>query len=240
MKNLSILLVAVAVAVSAPLSAAAASKNTKNKKSDASKAPAAASAAKKETKTMPPLPENATEKAPDAFKAKFTTTKGDFTVEVTRAWAPLGADRFYNLVKLGYFKDIAFFRAIDGFMVQFGISGDPAISAKWRGANIKDDPAAGHTNARGAITFAMAGPDTRTVQMFINYGDNGRLDSMGFPPFGKVVSGMEVVDSLYKGYGEGAPRGMGPDQGRVQMEGNAYLQKEFPKLDYIKSAALVK
>ncbi|MBI5596712.1 MAG: peptidylprolyl isomerase [Elusimicrobia bacterium] len=189
---------------------------------------------------MPPFPENATEKAPDAFKAKFTTTKGDFTIEVTRAWAPLGADRFYNLVKLGYFNDIAFFRAIDGFMVQFGISGDPALSAKWRSAAIKDDPAAGHTNARGAVTFAMAGPDTRTVQMFINFGNNGQLDSMGFPPFGKVVSGMEVVDSLYKGYGEGAPRGMGPDQGRIQMEGNAYLKKDFPKLDYIKSAVLVK
>ncbi|MBI3299659.1 MAG: peptidylprolyl isomerase [Elusimicrobia bacterium] len=187
-----------------------------------------------------PVPENASEKAPATFKAKFKTTKGDFVVEVTRAWAPNGADRFYNLVKLGFFNEIAFFRAIDGFMVQFGIYGDPAIGAKWRGARIPDDPAAGQTNARGSMTFAMAGPDTRTSQIFINYGNNGNLDSMGFPPFGKIVSGMEVVDSLYKGYGEGAPRGAGPDQGRIQMEGNAYLKKDFPKLDYIKSAALEK
>ncbi|MDE2291691.1 MAG: peptidylprolyl isomerase [Elusimicrobia bacterium] len=188
-----------------------------------------------------PLPENAKEKAPETFKALFKTTKGDFTVLVHRDWAPNGADRFYNLVKLGYFQDIAFFRAIDGFMVQFGIAGDPALSAKWRSANIDDDAAAGHSNSRGMVTFATAGPNTRTTQMFINYKDNSFLDNQGFTPFGEVMGeGMKVIDSLYKGYGEGAPSGAGPDQGRIQREGNAYLKKDFPKLDYIKSAKIEK
>ncbi|MCX5797517.1 MAG: peptidylprolyl isomerase [Elusimicrobia bacterium] len=184
-------------------------------------------------------PEKATEQAPAVFKAKFATTKGDFTMEVHRAWAPHGADRFYNLVKLGYFDNAAFFRAIEGFMVQFGIHGSPQVSAKWRDANIPDDPAAGQSNKRGAAVFATAGPNTRTTQLFINYGDNTNLDSMGFTPFGQVTEGMSVVDSLYKGYGEGAPQGAGPDQGRVQMEGNDYLMRDFPKLDYIKTARLV-
>jgi peptidyl-prolyl cis-trans isomerase A (cyclophilin A) len=184
-------------------------------------------------------PEKATEQAPTVFKTKFTTTKGDFVVEVHRDWAPRGADRFYNLVKLGFFDDAAFFRAIDGFMVQFGIHGSPQVSAKWRDANIPDDPAAGQSNKRGAITFATAGPNTRTTQLFINYADNASLDGMGFTPFGQVVEGMSVVDGLYKGYGEGAPQGRGPDQGRIQSEGNAYLKQGFPQLDYIKAARLV-
>jgi peptidyl-prolyl cis-trans isomerase A (cyclophilin A) len=124
-------------------------------------------------------------------------------------------------------------------MVQFGIHGSPQVSAKWRDANIPDDPAAGQSNKRGAITFATAGPNTRTTQLFINYADNASLDGMGFTPFGQVVDGMSVVDSLYKGYGEGAPQGRGPDQGRIQSEGNAYLKQDFPQLDYIKAARLV-
>ena len=183
-------------------------------------------------------PSKATEKAPDNFKVKFTTTKGDFIIEVTRAWSPLGADRFYNLVKAGFFTDVAFFRVIQGFMAQFGIHGDPAVASAWRGARIQDDPVK-ESNGRGYVSYAMAGPNTRTTQFFINYGDNARLDGMGFSPFGMVAEGMHVVDALYSGYGEGAPSGNGPDQGRVQMQGNAYLKKDFPSLDYIKSAQLL-
>jgi len=183
-------------------------------------------------------PAAATDKAPAAFKVKFKTTKGDFTLEVTRDWSPLGADRFYNLVKAGYFTDVAFFRVIEGFMVQFGIHGDPEVSAAWRGARIQDDPVK-QSNAKGYISYAMAGPNTRTTQLFINYGNNDRLDDMGFSPFGKVTEGMDVVENIYSGYGEGAPSGMGPDQGRVQMQGNAYLKKDFPKMDYILGAELL-
>ena len=183
-------------------------------------------------------PANATEKAPETFKVKFNTTKGDFTLEINRSWSPLGADRFYNLVKAGFFTDLAFFRVIEGFMVQFGIHGDPAVASAWRGARIKDDPVK-QSNTKGYVSYAMAGPDTRTTQMFINFGDNDRLDGMGFSPFGKVTDGMSVVESIYSGYGEGAPSGMGPDQGRVQMQGNAYLKAEFPRMDYIKSAQLL-
>jgi len=177
-------------------------------------------------------PAKLTEKAPDTFKALFDTTKGKFTVEVTRALAPNGADRFYNLVKSGYFTDIAFFRVVPGFMVQFGIHGDPAVSAKWREANIADDTVKG-SNARGTITFATAGPNTRTTQLFINFGNNTGLDGQGFSPFGKVTSGMDVVDKINAEYGEN------PNQGRIQMQGNAYLKPGFPNLDYIKSASIV-
>lgn len=184
-------------------------------------------------------PSLAKEKAPAKFNVKFKTTKGDFEIEVTREWAPNGADRFYNLVKIGYFKDVAFFRNIDGFMVQFGIHGDPAVNAKWRTANIQDDPVK-QSNKPGYLTYAQSGaPNSRSTQYFINFGDNSNLDGMRFAPFGRVVEGMDVVKSLYNGYGEGAPRGFGPDQGRVQFEGNAYLKKDFPKLDYIKSASIV-
>jgi peptidyl-prolyl cis-trans isomerase A (cyclophilin A) len=179
-----------------------------------------------------------TAQAPPAYKVKFDTSKGPFVVEVHRDWAPLGADRFYNLVKNGFFTNARFFRVISGFMVQFGINADPKVSAVWRDANINDDPVK-QSNSRGMITFATRGANTRTTQMFINYADNNRLDGMGFAPFGQVVSGMNVVDALYSGYGEGAPRGAGPEQGRIQSEGNAYLTKEFPKLDYIKSATIV-
>jgi peptidyl-prolyl cis-trans isomerase A (cyclophilin A) len=183
-------------------------------------------------------PGKLTAKAPDTFKAQFNTTKGKVVIEVTRSLSPNGADRFYNLVKSGYFADIAFFRVIPGFMCQFGIHGDPAVSAKWRDANISDDPVKG-SNTRGTITFATAGPGTRTTQLFINFGDNVNLDGMGFSPFGKVVEGMDIVDKINGEYGEGAPGGNGPNQGRVQMEGNAYLKKDFPNLDYIKSASIV-
>jgi peptidyl-prolyl cis-trans isomerase A (cyclophilin A) len=183
-------------------------------------------------------PSKATAKAPDLFKAKFTTTKGAFVVEVHRDWSPNGADRFYNLVKMGFFDDTRFFRAVEGFMVQFGLSGDPGVNAKWQSSNIGDDPVK-QSNKRGFITFAQRGaPNTRSTQVFINYGDNSRLDAT-FEPFGKVVDGMDVVDALYKGYGEGAPMGAGPDQGRIQAIGNAYLDRNFPKLDGIQHAEIV-
>ena len=183
-------------------------------------------------------PEKATEKAPEKFKVKFVTTKGDFVVEATRAWAPNGVDRFYNLIKLGYYDGARFYRAVEGFMVQFGINADPSVNGAWIRANIQDD-AVVKSNVRGYVTFAMAGPNTRTTQLFINYADkNSRLDKMGFPPFGQVVDGMKVVDSLYKGYGEGAPMGHGPDQGSIQSQGNAYLDTNFPKLDGIKHAEI--
>jgi peptidyl-prolyl cis-trans isomerase A (cyclophilin A) len=182
-------------------------------------------------------PASLNEKAPATYKVKFDTSKGAFVVEVHRDWAPNGADRFYNLVKNGFYNDARFFRVISDFMVQFGINGNPQISKVWRDANIKDDPVKA-SNKRGMITFATAGPDTRTTQVFINFGNNAGLDDQGFAPFGQVVSGMDVVDSLYSGYGEGAPRGDGPDQGLVQSQGNAYLKKDFPKLDYIKTATI--
>jgi peptidyl-prolyl cis-trans isomerase A (cyclophilin A) len=183
-------------------------------------------------------PAKLTAKAPETFKVQFDTTKGKFTIEVTRSLSPNGADRFYNLVRSGYFKDVAFFRVIPGFMCQFGIHGDPAVSAKWREANIADDPVKG-SNTRGTISFATAGPNTRTTQLFINFGNNVNLDGMGFSPFGKVTAGMDVVNKINGEYGEGAPGGGGPNQGRVQMEGNAYLKKDFQNLDYIKSATIL-
>ncbi len=183
-------------------------------------------------------PKSLTAKAPESYKVKFTTTKGDVIIQVNRVWAPRGADRFYNLVRAGFFKDIAFFRVLSGFMAQFGIAGDPAVANAWMHANIPDDPVK-ESNTRGRLTFATAGPNTRTTQLFINFGDNRGLDSQGFAPIGEVIEGMSVVDSLYSGYGEGAPRGAGPDQGRMQAQGNAYLKSSFPKLDRIISASIV-
>jgi peptidyl-prolyl cis-trans isomerase A (cyclophilin A) len=183
-------------------------------------------------------PASLNQKAPDSYKAKFTTTQGDFVVEVTRSWAPLGADRFYNLVKNGFFTDASFFRVISGFMVQFGLSAKPPISAAWSKAPIPDDPVT-QSNKRGYVTFATAGPNTRTTQIFINFGDNSRLDSDGFAPFGQVIEGMDVVDKLYSDYGEGAPQGGGPDQGQVEAKGKPYLDASFPKLDSIKTAVIV-
>ena len=183
-------------------------------------------------------PASLNEKAPDVYKAKFDTSKGVFIIEVHRDWAPNGADRFYNLVKNGFYDNVRFFRVISGFMVQFGINGNPALSAKWREAQIPDDPVKA-SNTRGMITFATAGPNTRTTQVFINFANNSMLDGQGFAPFGQVVSGMNVVDAINAEYGEGAPRGRGPDQGRLQREGNAYLAQGFPRMDFVKKATLV-
>jgi len=179
------------------------------------------------------------EQAPASYKVRFDTSKGPFVIQVNRAWAPHGADRFYNLVKHGFYDNVRFFRVISGFMVQFGINGDPNVSARWREASIPDDRVT-QSNTRGMITFATAGPNSRTTQVFINFGNNSQLDGMGFAPFGKVVSGMNVVDAINAEYGEGAPRGRGPEQGRLQMEGNAYLAKSFARMDYIKKATIEK
>lgn len=182
-------------------------------------------------------PDSATAKAPEDFTVVLTTTKGEVVLEVHRAWAPHGADRFYNLVKAGYYSDVAFFRVISGFMAQFGMHGDPAVTAAWKNAKITDDPVT-QSNQRGMVSFATSGPNSRTSQLFINFGDNGNLDGMGFAPFAQVTEGMEVVDALYAGYGEGAPRGRGPSQSKITAQGNAYLKSNFPKLDYILSATI--
>lgn len=186
----------------------------------------------------PPAPP-AEAAAPDSFRVKFATTKGDFIVQVNRAWAPKGADRFYRLVNEGYFKDVRFFRVLPGFMAQFGLSGNPALNAKFDTMRIADDPVK-QSNKRGMLTFATAGPNTRSNQFFINYADNASLDVQGFSPIGRVIDGMKVVDAMYGGYGEGAPNGAGPSQDSITQKGNEYLQRAFPKLDYIKSATIVK
>ena len=176
------------------------------------------------------------ETAPATYKAKFDTSKGVFVIEVHRDWAPVGADRFYNLVKNGFYDDVRFFRVLDGFMAQFGMNGDPKVQGVWRSANLTDDPVKG-SNKRGYVTFAKAStPNSRSTQVFINFVDNTNLDAQGFAPFGQVVTGMDVVDKLYSGYG----RNNVPDQGRIMAEGNAYLNKDYPKLDYIKAATIEK
>jgi peptidyl-prolyl cis-trans isomerase A (cyclophilin A) len=177
--------------------------------------------------------------APDTYRVLFETTGGDFSVEVRRALSPNGADRFYNLVRNGFYDGVRFFRVIDGFMAQFGMHGDPQVTAAWRAAPIPDDPVAA-SNTRGTVTFAMTNqPNSRTTQVFINYRDNSNLDAMGFAPFGEVVVGMDVVDQLFAGYGEGAPGGAGPSQAQIQAEGNDYLAEQFPELDYIERATIV-
>ena len=175
--------------------------------------------------------------APDKYTVELDTTQGAIVFDVRREWAPHGADRFYELVQNGYYTDVAFFRVISGFMAQVGISGDPALNAEWREKRIPDDPVKA-SNARGIATFATSGPNSRTTQFFISFSDNSRLDGMGFAPFGKIKD-MAPVEALYDGYGEGAPRGRGPDQGRMQALGNTYLRESFPKLDYIKSARII-
>jgi peptidyl-prolyl cis-trans isomerase A (cyclophilin A) len=179
-------------------------------------------------------PSKLTEQAPANYDVKFVTTKGDFTVHVVRSLAPLGADRFYNLVKHGFYDDCTVFRVVPGFVIQFGISGTPKISSVWQNANIKDDVVNG-SNKKGTITFAMAGPNTRTTQVFISLGNNAALDSQGFAPFGQVTQGMSVVESLYGGYAD-QPTGR---QGEISTQGNAYLKQNFPKLDSIISATIV-
>lgn len=184
-------------------------------------------------------PELAKAKAPDLYRAKFTTTKGDFVVEVSRLDAPLGADRFYNLVKTGYFTNVSFYRAVPS-LVQFGLSPFPSVSKAWSGVPIHDDPVKLH-NVAGTISFAMAGPNTRTTQLFINLSDgNTQYDSMGFTPIGKVTEGMDVVKTLYSGYGDMAEQGgRGPSQAQTTNAGKPYLDKNFPLLDSIKSATVI-
>lgn len=199
---------------------------------------AAAGAADETAKNAAGAAETKTSTAvPESYTVKLETTKGDILIDVTRKSAPLGADRFYELVKSGYYDDTAFFRVISGFMAQIGISGSPAKNLEWRAKKIKDDPVV-ESNSRGMISFAMAGPNTRTTQIFINLVDNKRLDTMGFAPFGKVRD-MGTVDKLCSEYGEGAPRGKGPDQGEIMAKGNEYLKKSFPQLDYIKKATIM-
>jgi len=176
--------------------------------------------------------------APATFQARFETSKGAFVIEVHRQWSPNGADRFYNLVRNGFFTDVRFFRVMDGFMAQFGIHGDPELQGHWRDSNIPDDPVI-ESNTRGRLTFATGGPNSRSTQLFINFADNTRLDGMGFSPLGEVIEGMEVVDQIHSGYGDSPPRGVGPSQGRLQAEGNAYLIEEFAELDYIERAEIV-
>jgi peptidyl-prolyl cis-trans isomerase A (cyclophilin A) len=183
------------------------------------------------TGTDPALlhPATLTAKAPPVYEVTFDTTKGTFVVQVTRAWAPQGADRFYNLVRHHFYDGVAFFRVVPNFMVQFGLNGNPAVNKAWMNANIKDDPVT-QTNKPGYITFATAGPNTRTTQVFINYANNAFLDGQGFAPFGQVISGMEVVTAIYSGDDER------PDQGAITNQGNAYLSKAFPNLDKVKTA----
>jgi peptidyl-prolyl cis-trans isomerase A (cyclophilin A) len=176
----------------------------------------------------------ADEQAPATFRARFETSQGPFVIEVHREWAPLGADRFYTLVKGGFYDGVRFFRVLTGFMAQFGLSGDPKVQAAWASANLMDEPAK-QRNLRGFVTFAKeSSPNTRYTMVFINYKDNSYLDADGFAPFGQVVVGMDVVDKLYGGYG----RTNVPDQRRIKSEGNVYLASEYPKLDFIKTATI--
>lgn len=223
----------VAAAGQAPATKAPATKAPATK-APATKAPPAPAAANSKAKLRTPSALN--EKAPDTFLARFDTSQGAFVIEVHRDWAPLGADRFYNLVKNGFYDDCRFFRVLSGFMAQVGMNGDPSIQRVWGGANFKDDPVKG-SNKRGFVTFAKASvPNSRSTQFFINLVDNDFLDPQGFAPFGQVTEGMTVVDKLYSAYG----RNNVPDQGQITAEGNAYLAKEYPKLDYIRKATIEK
>jgi peptidyl-prolyl cis-trans isomerase A (cyclophilin A) len=218
--------------------AMAACKESSPPASTSSGAPASAPAATTASSSALLDTTRSTERAPDVFRVRFETTRGPFVVEAHRAWAPLGVDRFHYLVRNGFYDGTRFFRVLDGFMAQFGISGEPRITASWKDRRIPDD-AGKQSNVRGTMSFANAGPGTRTTQLFINFRDNPGLDG-SYPPIGKVVEGMAVVDSLWKGYGEGAPMGRGPEQERIVAEGEQYLAKEFPKLDQVKKAEVVK
>lgn len=182
-------------------------------------------------------PATLTEQAPPKFRVNVDTSKGAFAIEVTRDWAPLGADRFYNLVKLGFYNDCRFYRVIPDVLVQFGITANPEINAVWHDATMGDDPRK-NMNERGAVSYNTGGPNRRTAQIIVNLSDNPVLDRAGFVPFGRVASGMNVLDKLYSGYGEVPPNGKGPDQMKLVTQGNEYLTKEFPKLDFIKTAVL--
>ncbi len=198
-------------------------------------APPTTEAPKPENPLLSPHGAEMTRQAPESFRARFETSKGNFVVQVTRSLAPRGVDRFYNLVRHGFYNDCRFFRVIPRFVVQFGINGDPKYSRFWMEARINDDPVKG-SNKRGTITFATAGPNSRTTQVFVNYIDNVRLDSMGFAPFGEIVEGMDVLDSLNSEYQDNASK----NQDKIQTQGNAYLKSRFPNLDYIKKAVIAK
>ena len=178
--------------------------------------------------------------SPDIYKIKFETNEGDIIVEVHRDWSPIGADRLYHLVSYHFYDGVRFFRVIKGFMAQFGYHGDPEIGNVWKAKTFPDDPVK-ESNLRGYMTFAKSAmPNSRSTNLFINYKDNSFLDNTGFSPVGKVIEGMEVVDKLYGGYGEGAPSGQGPSQAKIMQEGNTYLKRSFPELDYIKRARIIK
>lgn len=177
--------------------------------------------------------------APDVYRVKLETTKGDVVIEVTRAWAPRAADRFFELVNDRFFDGARFFRVVKGFVAQFGLKGDPKIDGLWGQMKMPDDPVV-ESNKKGTISFAMDGPATRTTEVFINLADNVRLDKRGFAPFGKVVEGMDNVELFYKAYGDMAPRGPGPDPAKIQREGNRYLDRDYPRLDSIKRAVVMK
>jgi peptidyl-prolyl cis-trans isomerase A (cyclophilin A) len=179
-----------------------------------------------------------TDAAADVFYVKMETSKGDVVIEVHPEWAPIGAAHFKELVERKHYDECRFFRVLEGFMAQVGMSGDPKIQAEWGEKTIKDEPVK-RSNKRGFVTYAKGGPNSRSTQIFFNYGDNSQLDPQGFPPFGIVIEGMPVLDSLYNEYGEGAPGGSGPSQGGIARGGNEYLNKNFPKLDYIKTARIV-
>jgi peptidyl-prolyl cis-trans isomerase A (cyclophilin A) len=190
-------------------------------------------------KILNPDPAELNQPAPAKFQVKFETSKGDFVVEVYRDWSPHGADRLYYLAKNGFYDDVRFFRVIAGFMAQFGYHGDPKVIQAWQNLTIPDDPVK-ESNLRGYVSFAKSQlPNSRTTQLFINYVNNSRLDGYGFAPVGKVIEGMDIVDQLYNGYGEGAPSGNGPSQALIQQGGNEYLNKNFPNLDYIKRALIL-
>jgi peptidyl-prolyl cis-trans isomerase A (cyclophilin A) len=220
-----VLCVSVVVQAQAPAAKSAAAKTPVAKTGVAGRAAAGARGS-----LLNPASLNA--KAPAVYKAKFTVTGGEFVVEVHRDWAPLGADRFYNLVRGGYFTNASFFRVVQGFVVQFGLSADPKVSQAWQQAKIQDDPVK-QSNKRGTLVFASAGPNTRTTQLFINFADNARLDQMGFAPFGTVVEGMNVVDKIFPGYRET------PRQDQIVEKGDAYLKANFPMIDRIKVARIV-
>lgn len=183
------------------------------------------------------FPSRLTETAPETFRARFETSAGQFVVEVRRAWSPNGADRFYNLVKNGFYDDTRIYRVVPGFMAQFGVHGDPTVHYQWRNSIIPDDPVA-ESNTRGRVSFAKSGPNARINEVFVNLVDNPALDGEGFSPIGEVVEGMEVVDSFYDAYGDGPPRGEGPYQAQVRAQGNAYLDSEFPELTRILRATV--
>lgn len=184
-------------------------------------------------------PQTLSLQAPAHFLVRFETTKGSFDVEVNREWSPLGADRFYNLVRAKFYDGCRFFRVLPNFVVQFGISVDPAVSKAWKKTEIKDDPVK-ESNKKWTLAFATDGPNTRTTQLFINKRDNtAGLDRRGFSVFGKVTRGTEVIEKIESKYGEGAPRGKGPEQDRMENEGDAYIQKEYPDMDRIVRARVI-